>query len=47
VRAPEAQRHDGEAVVVPVDDEAAAAQDAHEPRHGDAGQPRRILGNEQ
>lgn len=40
-----AQRHDGVAVVVPVDDESAATQQTHEPGHCDAGQPRRILGN--
>lgn len=43
----EAQGHDGVAVVVPVDDESAATQDANEPRHGDARQTRRILGYEQ
>lgn len=39
-----AQGHDGVAVVVPVDDESAASQDAHEPSHRDAGQARGILG---
>lgn len=39
-----AQSHDGVAVVVPVDDESAAAQDAHKPSHCNAGQARGILG---
>lgn len=39
-----AQGHDGVAVVVPVDDESAATQDANEPSHRDAGQARGILG---
>lgn len=39
-----AQGHDGVAVVVPVDDESAAAQDANEPSYCDAGQAWRILG---
>lgn len=44
MRRSEAQSHDGVAVVVPVDDEGAAAQNAHEPRHRNPRQPRRILG---
>lgn len=39
-----AQGHDGVAVVVPVDDESAATQDANEPSHRDAGQAWGILG---
>lgn len=39
-----AQGHDGVAIVVPVDDESAATQDANEPSHRDAGQAWGILG---
>lgn len=39
-----AQGHDGVAVVVPVDDESAAAQDANKPSYCNAGQAWRILG---
>lgn len=42
-----AQAHDGVAVVVPVDDEFAAAQDADEPGYSDAWQAWRILGNKE
>lgn len=41
---PVAQSHDGVTVVVPVDDEVAAAEDTDQPRHRDPRQPRRILG---
>lgn len=41
---PVAQSHDGVTIVVPVDDEVAAAEDAHQPRHCNPRQPRRILG---
>lgn len=39
-----AERHDGVTVIVPVDHKLRSDQPARQPGHGDARQPRRILG---